>query len=310
MRDHRRDASSDAAAIYATLFTSAGGDDKDGDLHGKDAGLCAQYRDWYRNLINQLQPISITYDKPSPGKSLGYFVRNPSQTKRTALIIHGITSSSQNTGPWVRLFYDLGFNILTPDLRGHGLNEAPPPTITDRNMGIYDSLDMLAWINKILEIVGNDAQIVLMGYSLGAAVALQTNSYTDKLPPNVKAVVEDSGFRSLPEMVAADIVNSGYELVGTYSGVDALLSTNQQADIANGISWASIQAGRLPLLVIYGDADTVVFPTVSEWIGANYGGAPIVIHKVPGATHPNCIAFDYQGYKSQVQQFLTKILLG
>ena len=115
MQDRRLDVNSDAASVYANLFTTAGGDDTVGALSGPDAQLCAQYRDWYRS--QPVQSLQISYNIPSSNKSMGYYLPHPSPTKRTAIVIHGITSSWRNTGPWVRVFYDLGFNILTPNLR-------------------------------------------------------------------------------------------------------------------------------------------------------------------------------------------------
>lgn len=303
MEKHRRDVDGDAANIYDSLFTTAGGDDNQGNLGGPDGSLVAVYRDWYRAAPGG-QQLEIQYQEPKPNNLLGHYLPHPSLTKRTAIVIHGVTSKWENTGPWVRVFYEMGFNIFTPDLRGHGANEQ---FSQDRTMGIYDSKDMITWIGKIKDTVGEDAQIVMMGYSLGAAVGLQAISYTDVLPPNVLAMVEDSGFEDLPTMVKADIVNNQYSQVDeVYAKVDDMLFANQKAHIEDGISVNSIKAGRVPLLVIYGSADPVVWPIVSLDIYNNYQGSPKLIYEVQGAGHPECISYGYQPYREQVRDFLVQ----
>jgi pimeloyl-ACP methyl ester carboxylesterase len=296
---------SDAAQhVYDNLFTTAGGDDLNGDLGGPDHDIVATYRDWYRAASRR--QIEITYDKPHTGKLLGYFLPHVAKTNKTAIVIHGITSSSQNTGPWARAFYDMGFNIFTPDLRGHGANEAYS---SDRTMGIYDSHDMVLWAKKIIELTSSDAQIVMMGYSLGASVGLQAVSYTQDLPSNVVALVEDSGFPDLSEMIIAAIISSypGLEssVLQVLAGVDKILFDRQQAHLFDGITIGAIERARVPLLVIYGTADTLVYPENSKLIYDIYPGKPKAIHEVPGAGHPQCIAYGYAEYRDQIGQFLS-----
>jgi pimeloyl-ACP methyl ester carboxylesterase len=294
-----------AARIYDEFFTTGGGDDLNGTLEGPDKAIISTYLDWYRKANRRR--IEITYDKPKTGKLVGYFLPHAARTKRTAIVIHGLSSRSDNTGPWARAFYDMGFNIFTPDLRGHGANEA---SSSDRTMGIYDSHDMSLWCRKIIELTGDDAEIVFMGYSLGASIALQAISYAGELQDNVVAVIEDSGFPDLSEIIIAAIIRSYPSLEGSVlqvlSELDKILFGRQRAHLVDGITIIAVERGRLPLLVIFGSDDLFVFPENSKLINDIYLGKPKEVYEVAGANHPQCIAYGYANYRKHVREFLSQ----
>ena len=66
-------------------------------------------------------------------------------------------------------------------------------------MGWDDRKDMLLWIAKIIQ-KGPQAEIVLLGVSMGGATVMNTSG--EKLPSNVKAIVEDCGFTSTVDAFA------------------------------------------------------------------------------------------------------------
>ena len=61
-------------------------------------------------------------------------------------------------------------------------------------MGWDDRLDIIDWINTILEYNPN-AEIVLHGVSMGAATVSMVSG--EDLPSNVKAIVADCGYTSV-----------------------------------------------------------------------------------------------------------------
>ena len=58
-------------------------------------------------------------------------------------------------------FYDMGYNVLIPDLRGHGMSEGDYI-----GMGWDERLDIIDLINYIID-VDKDSEIVLFGVSMG-----------------------------------------------------------------------------------------------------------------------------------------------
>ncbi|CAD5900470.1 Peptidase S9 (fragment) [Carnobacterium maltaromaticum] len=86
-------------------------------------------------------------------------------------------------------FSEKGYNVLVPDLRGHGKSNGK-----NINMGWLDRLDILKWIDIILKI-NIEANIILVGGSMGASVVMMTSG--EELPKNVKGIIADCGYTSV-----------------------------------------------------------------------------------------------------------------
>lgn len=77
---------------------------------------------------------------------------------KTALLLHGISSNKEG---WWRVgpaLADLGYDVVAPDLRGHGANELP------------DSMTLNDFASDVLDTV--ESVDLVLAHSLGAAVAL------------------------------------------------------------------------------------------------------------------------------------------
>jgi pimeloyl-ACP methyl ester carboxylesterase len=296
-----------AQQVYDALFTA-----RDNDTVGAmpydvpDVETYTDWLQWYRDV--ELEQWSLPYSQPRSGQLAGFFLPHPVGSHRTAVVVHGVTSSHLNVGAWVRVFYELGFNILTPDLRGHGANIDPDVDLTkqDRNMGIYDSQDLVGWMEQIVQKRGSQEQIVVLGYSLGAAVALQAIS-NDALPANVVAIVDDCGFCDLHDSVLAIIAGlyqAGPDTAAIYEKVDDMLYARQTTRIENGIVPDHIRKDVLPLLAVQGENDGTVFPAITEYVLSIYGGQLKQSYFVPGAGHAQSIAFGYAEYQDHIRELL------
>ena len=62
-------------------------------------------------------------------------------------------------------------------------------------MGWLDRQDYLLWINTLVKKHGPDQQILIHGISMGAATVMMISG--ESLPPQVKALIEDSGYTSV-----------------------------------------------------------------------------------------------------------------
>ncbi|WP_431189473.1 hypothetical protein, partial [Escherichia coli] len=80
--------------------------------------------------------------------------------------------------------------------------------------------DYVQWINKVLENNGKSQEIVLYGVSMGAATVMMTSG--EKLPDNVKAIIEDCGYSSVHDELA-------YQLDDMSSSISAYAS-NESSD--------------------------------------------------------------------------------
>lgn len=116
-----------------------------------------------------------------------YLIKKPNSNK-WVITVHGYTSQGKLTSYYAKNFSDMGYNVIIPDLRGHGTSEGDYI-----GMGWDERLDIIDLINYIIK-EDKEAEIVLYGISMGAATVLNTSG--EELPENVKAVVADCGYTS------------------------------------------------------------------------------------------------------------------
>lgn len=177
----------------------------------------------YDNLINpnsiQAKKVTIgtdtvcsTYGSSSEyclgdDKLNGYVYISSASSNKWVLLLHGNAGGgkaiyNQVGAPYVAR----GYNILAPDLRGHGKSGGV------NSWGYLESLDAFDWI-KWLDNNYNVDTLVVHGVSLGANTGMQlvTNpNFTADLRNkyHFKGLVEDSGYVSLTELIKG-LINAG-----------------------------------------------------------------------------------------------------
>lgn len=167
------------------------------------------------------------------------------------IICHGYMNFSGNMKNTAYAFWHKGYSVLIPDARGHGASEG-----AYAGMGWHERHDIIRWIESITEKNPN-AQIVLYGVSMGAATVLMTSG--EKLPPNVVAVIEDSGYTSAWDEFK-------YELKALFGlpPFPFMYATSLIAKIRAGFwfheasALNQVKKSSTPTLFIHGDADTLV----------------------------------------------------
>lgn len=228
----------------------------------------------------------------------GYLVEG-AQPHRYAVVCHGYQSNASQTGGFARRFYDLGYTVLAPDARGHGLSEGDYI-----GMGWPERQDIVDWCKQI---VARDpqAEIVLFGISMGGATVMMTSGEAD-LPANVKAVVEDCGYTSAWDEFAGQLK----ELFGlpTFPILDVTnLVTQLRAgwDMKAASAVDQVAKSVTPTLFIHGDADTFVPYAMLDVV---YEAASCEKEKlvIPGAAHAEASGADPELYWTTVEAFLAK----
>ena len=214
------------------------------------------------------------------------------------IIVHGYTSEGKLMHASAKHFYEQGYNLLLPDLRGHGQSEGDYIA-----MGWLDRLDIINWIKYLID---NDSKvkIILYGVSMGAATVMNVTG--EKLPVNVIAAIEDCGFTSTWEMFS-------YQLKEMYN-----LPSRPFLDFANivtqiraGYSFGKAEAieqvkkSTTPTLFIHGDKDRFVpFKMLNQlYQSANCPKEKLVIK---GAGHAQCEKIGGQVYWSKIDSFIRK----
>ena len=144
--------------------------------------------------IDSLQNVGALHDlyiENDEGRRLhALYVPAADSTRHTAVIVHGYTDNSIRM-MMIGYLYNrqLGYNILLPDLYGHGLSEG-----TEVQMGWKDRLDVLLWTDEANHLFGGNTQMVVHGISMGAATTMCVSGEVQHgmhQQPFVKCFVED-----------------------------------------------------------------------------------------------------------------------
>ena len=117
-----------------------------------------------------------------------YIIKNKNNSNKWVIAVHGYTSQGTYMASYAQKFYDMGYNIIIPDLRGHGKSEG-----TYIGMGWHERLDIVDLTNYITNNY-KGSQIILFGVSMGAATVMSASG--ENFPRNVKAIIEDCGYTS------------------------------------------------------------------------------------------------------------------
>ena len=226
-----------------------------------------------------------------------YILTNDS-SKKWAVIVHGYTSEAIKMATYAKNFYEMGYNIIMPDLRGHGKSEGHYI-----GMGWDERLDIIDLIDHI--VANNiDSQIVLFGVSMGAATVMNVSGET--LPSNVKAVIEDCGYTSTSDEFAYQL-KSMYKLPSFPLINAASLVSQVKAgySFTEGSPIEQIKKSITPTLFIHGDQDGFVpYFMLDELYNVSTVEKERLVIK--GAEHAEAHKTDPTLYWSTIKSFLAK----
>lgn len=197
-------------------------------------------------------------------------------------------------------FYDMGYNVLLPDLRGHGLSEGDYI-----GMGWDDRNDVIGWIDYILE-QDPTAQIVLHGISMGAATVMSVSG--EDLPSNVKAVIEDCGYTSVWDQFASQL--KGLFNLPEFPFMHAAsLVTKIRAGywLGEASPIEQVAKSKTPTLFIHGDQDNFVPYSMHQEL-YDASSAEKEILTIEGAGHAMAATHNVDLYWSTIRTFLGKYL--
>ncbi len=240
------------------------------------------------------------YIKSFDGLKLhAYKVPNGGSNK-WCIIAHGYMASGLDLIVEAKAFYELGFNLLMLDLRGHGKSEG-----SYIGMGWHDRLDVKKWIEYIVNENGNSS-IILYGVSMGATTVMMVLG--EQLPSNVRLAIEDCGYNSIKEEVEY-LVNFMFGLPAWPIVSAANLITKLRAGffLGDGNCVEQLKKNKLPVLFIHGDSDTFV-PTsnLEKLFKASNGPKEKLI--IENASHAKSLVMDFDLYWDTIKSFLDKYL--
>lgn len=224
------------------------------------------------------------------------------ECRRWAVCVHGYQDNHESMGVYARHYYEeLGWNVVLPDLRGHGGSEG-----NYVGFGWDDRLDLVSWISRIMRRDAG-AEIVLHGVSMGAAAVLMTTG--GALPGSVKAVVSDCGYTSARAIMRHVYQNGGGKGPAgpALAALRATVKRRHHFDLNDADALRAVRASRTPTLFIHGvNDDFVPAGMMAELYEA--ARCPKEFLWVPGAGHAECVDVEPALYWSRVDEFLQRYL--
>ncbi len=173
----------------------------------------------------------------------------PSVGQKTAIVVHGWRDCSVDFLFLARIYEQMGYRVVLPDLHAHGLSEGDMI-----QMGWLDSQDIVHWMN-----IFQADTMVVHGVSMGAATTMMTSAKT--LPEAVRDIrfVEDCGYTSVWDEFGGELKNQ-FGL----PEFPLMYTTSMLCRLRNGWSFQEASAiGEVrksphPMLFIHGGSDTFV----------------------------------------------------
>ncbi|MBR2930064.1 MAG: alpha/beta hydrolase [Clostridia bacterium] len=273
-------------------------------LYGLDKPAYAVHKDTVIRMVGRIseepfEPVSII---ARDGVRLYGRYYHRSDGAPIHLICHGYKSSPLRDGAGGGLdALRLGHNLLLIYQRAHGESEGE--TIT---FGILERYDIRDWASYLTDRLGEDAEIILIGTSMGGASVLMAAELD--LPKTVKCIISDCPYSKPKDIILSVAKQRGYPpaLVYPFIRLGARIFGGFDLEAVSGIE--AIKHSGIPILIAHGEADTLVPQKMSRELhrAALEAGVDCTLMTFPGAEH--CLSFitNYDSYVEKRDIFLKK----
>ena len=254
---------------------------------------------------------------PSGYKAHAIYLYAPKRTDKTAVVVHGYKVRAEGMLHIAYLYnHDMGYNVLLPDLYGHGESEGD-----HIQMGWKDRWDDIRWSEVADDVFSkqkkniqnmsqkdNHTQQVLHGISMGAATVMAVSG--ENTPDYVKCFVEDCGYSSVWDEFAAQLKDQfglpSFPLMNTTS---ELCKLKYGWSFAEAQQIEQVRKSTKPMLFIHGDKDDFVPYRMLQplYEAKTKGKKAIFIAK--GSIHAMAYRDHHKEYTEKVNAFVKDLLV-
>jgi pimeloyl-ACP methyl ester carboxylesterase len=211
-----------------------------------------------------------------------------SPARGTIVYLHGIADSRSSAVGAVQRFLPRGFNVVAYDSRAHGESTGDACTY-----GFFEKQDL----RRVIDTLGT-GPVILIGTSLGAAVALQEAADD----PRVRAIVAAETFSDL-RTVATERAPAFFTS-GTIDRAFEAAEREAHFRVDDVHPRKSARWITAPVLVIHGADDVETPPAHSERVYRALNGPKHLI-LVPGAGHNGSLRSEVW---KQIEQWIDEVL--
>lgn len=213
------------------------------------------------------------------------------------IMVHGYRGDGTSIISPIKHFYNHKYNLLIPDLRGHGQSEGDYI-----GMGWDDRYDIISWINYIIA-KDPQAQIILYGVSMGGSTVM--NVAGENLSSQVKAVIEDCGYTSVWDIFQYHIPMEKWqsEIALHMASIVTRLRAGYALEDVDTLK--QVQKSQIPILFIHGSEDDFV---PSYMVDELYHEATCPKEKliIEGAGHALSCSTDPKLYYQTIFEFIER----
>lgn len=221
------------------------------------------------------------------------------ETHNWIISIHGYKDDHRFMLPYVKAFYDKGFNVFTQDNRAHGKSDGKYIS-----MGWHDKDDVYEWLDHIVK-MDPQAKIIVHGISMGGATVMMLSGLNH---PAVVGYIEDCGYTTTWDIFET-VINRDYHLPAfpILHTCRVLSNLIMKYDYRRSSSLDQIAKCSRPIMFIHGEFDGFV----PLWMGKKCYEAFTGVKELyisPGAGHAEAMDYDPETYFSKVFAFIDTLL--
>lgn len=184
------------------------------------------------------------------------------------VFLHGIADNRGSAVGTILRFTAAGFDVVAYDSRAHGASDGDTCTY-----GYFEKVDLQRVIDGLAP-----GPVILIGTSLGAAVAIQAAAEDERISGVVAAEVfadlESVARERAPRVLSEGMIRDAF----------ALAEARGRFPISAVSPETAARSLRVPVLLIHGDRDTETSPAHSQRVFEALRG-PKEFLSVPGAGH-------------------------
>lgn len=224
-------------------------------------------------------------------------IKNDHISNSYIVLCHQYGGSPQSMEEYAKHFYDLGFNIILPYMRGHG--ESPYKNIS---LGWKDYTDITDWVESIID-KDNKSKIALFGISMGANAVTLASSET--LPKNVRFIIADSCYTSMDELMKVYVkTQTGFSSILTKKLMSLFAESKIGKTFKSADTIVKVKEIELPIMFINGENDAAVPALISKKLYENCEADGVEEVIIDNGTHGKNLQADKDLYWSYIDSFV------
>ncbi|WP_232780322.1 alpha/beta hydrolase [Candidatus Stoquefichus sp. SB1] len=237
--------------------------------------------------------VNVSLENEEHMNLYGCYIDQGSSTY--VIMVHGYRGDGASIISPIKNFKKQGYNLLIPDLRGHGFSDGDYI-----GMGWDDRLDIIQWIDYLIQ-KDQNASIILYGVSMGGATVM--NVAGEKIPKQVKAIIEDCGYTSVWDVFKTHINMNEVESEIALHMASFVTKMRAGYYLEDVKPIEQVKKSQTPILFIHGNQDNFVpFSMLDElYQAANCQKEKLVVE---GAGHANSCSVGEDIYYQTIYRFI------